>query len=175
MSTNNPNTLAPRLPFPEHGRQVYDAEIGLNTRRQGSKRAEEGLGWEPSYSGAFLESVLKSDAATNHAVYETQRATGRGRLGAGQEIPAWNAVDGATRTGFLQGTAGSEQSVTVKPFRTRSGMAPTRPRSRRCLPCELASLQATPTSTRRPRRMAAGDGLMRRQCSEARTSDDVQL
>lgn len=116
MSTNNPNTLAPRLPFPEHGRQVYDAEIGLNTRRQGSKRAEEGLGWEPSYSGAFLESVLKSDAATNHAVYETQRATGRGRLGAGQEIPAWNAVDGATRTGFLQGTAGSEQSVTVKPF-----------------------------------------------------------
>lgn len=119
MSTNNPNTLAPSLPFPERGRVVVDVQLAQNTRRRGSLQAEEGLGWEQPYPGAFHESVMKSDDAANHAAYETQlagQANGRGRLGSGQEVPAWNAVDNATRAGFLQGTAGTEQSASRLPM-----------------------------------------------------------
>jgi hypothetical protein len=108
MTAPNPNTLAPSLPFREKGDVVVDVQIAQNTPRQGPKLAEEGLGWAPPYPGAFHESVMKSDDAANHAVYERQRAGqefGRGRLGSGQQIPAWDVVRPEETSSFASAVA----------------------------------------------------------------------
>lgn len=129
MSTRNTQQIAPSLPFPERGRNVVDVQLAQNTRRRGPLQAEEGLGWEPPYPGAFHESVMKSDDAANHTRYETQlagQANGRERLGSGQEVPSWNAVDSRTFAGWQQGITGTEQTLTPQPpqFLPRAGANP---------------------------------------------------
>jgi hypothetical protein len=120
MSQPNPNTFAPSLPFPEVGKVVVDVQLADNPRRRGPRQAAEGLGDEPDYRNAFGQGAVFSRDGSSHETFdaiEAGQANGRGRLGSGQEVPAWNAVDAATRAGFWQGTDGTEQSVTVRPPR----------------------------------------------------------
>lgn len=129
MSTNSPNTLAPSLPFPERGRVVVDVRLAQNTRRAGPLQAEEGLGWQLPYAGSFRESIQDADSGASHHDVEVQpagQADGRSLLASGRAVPAWNAVDAATKAGFLQGTHGTEQSVTVRPpgYAQRPGSNP---------------------------------------------------
>jgi hypothetical protein len=119
MSTPNPNPLSPVPPFPERGRVVADRIVAENPRRQGPRQAEEGLWRDPIYSSSFVAGVQAD--LNDHVVVETKIApNARGRLASGQEIPAWNAVDDATKDGFWQGLSGSEQSVTVRPVMRES-------------------------------------------------------
>jgi hypothetical protein len=112
---NNPSTVAPNLPFPEKSRQTYDTTIAQNTRRRGPLQAEEGLGFEPTYSSSFAGGAASDKA--DHVTFEVQQAPhARGRLASGQEIPAWNAVDAQMRARFVQGDSSAEQSVTARPF-----------------------------------------------------------
>jgi hypothetical protein len=119
MSQPNPRTIAPSLPFPERGRVVVDVQLADNPRREGPRQAAEGLGDEPDYRGAFGQGAAFSRDGSSHQAYDAivaGQANGRGRLGSGQEVPAWNAVDNATRAGFWQGTDGTGQSASRLPM-----------------------------------------------------------
>jgi hypothetical protein len=113
---NNPETMAPNLPYPERGDVVVDRIMAQNPRRRGPLQAEEGLAFEPAYSSSFAGGV-SSDLA-DHATFEVQeagQANGRGRLASGQEVPTWAVVDVQMKAGFWQGIDLSEQIVTVRP------------------------------------------------------------
>jgi hypothetical protein len=115
MSQTNRQTIAPAPPFGEVGRQTYDTVVGENPRRRGPLQAEEGLGYDPTYSSSFVGGVQVD--RKDHVVYETKIApNARGRLASGQEVPSWAAVDRAMLGSFAQGTSGSEQSVSASPF-----------------------------------------------------------
>ena len=119
MSTFNNSTIGPMPPFPEVGRVDVDVQLAQNTRRQGPRQAEEGLGFKGAYSAPFYASVYDADSGASHRDVEVQpasQANGRGLLGSGEAVPSWDAVDGATRAGFWQGTDATEQSVTARPF-----------------------------------------------------------
>ena len=95
MSTPNPNTLSPNVPFPERGRVEVDVQLAQNTRRQGPRQAEEGLGFKGNYAAPFYASVYGADSSASHRDVEVQQAgqaNGRGLLGSGEALPSWDAV-----------------------------------------------------------------------------------
>lgn len=120
MSTFNSGTISPLPNFPERGRQEVEVKVATPPRtRSGKMHAEEGLGFQSEYSAPFYASVYYSDSGASHKDVEVQaagQANGRGLLGSGQAIPAWDAVDGAERSAFVQGQSDQEQSVTATPF-----------------------------------------------------------
>jgi hypothetical protein len=129
-SAFNESALAPGIPFPERGRQVYDEIVAIpahNRRthhRSGPRQAEEGLGWEPSYSSAFVGGIAATDSGAAHAAYESQiagQAYGRGRLGSGQHVPAWDAVPQESLDGFADGASGDQGRATPYPWAARHG------------------------------------------------------
>jgi hypothetical protein len=119
MSTWNHGTRAPSPLYPERGRVVVDRIEAENPRREGPRQAEEGLGFKGNYAAPFYASVYDSDSGASHRDVEVQQAgqaNGRGLLGSGQAIPAWDAVGPAEMAGFAQGASGADQSAAPSPF-----------------------------------------------------------
>jgi hypothetical protein len=105
MSTRNHNQLGPSPDFPERGRQEYDAQLAANQRREGNRQAEEGLGREGAYRGSFGQGSAMSRDGSSHKSYDTViagQANGRGRLGSGHDVPAWDAVPDEALASFAQ-------------------------------------------------------------------------
>jgi hypothetical protein len=112
VTTRNPRNLSPVPVVPECERQTYEViPDAQNTRRKGQSFAQEGLGYQQRYHGSFYEAVRDADSGASHADVEVQPAgqqDGRGLLGSGQAVPAWNAVDRFERSAFVQGQSGAE-------------------------------------------------------------------
>jgi hypothetical protein len=108
-SRYNDRQLAPGLgdATNRYSEVVFETEIAQPARnsfghRSGQRQAEEELWRDPRYSSSFVGGAASDQADRN--VYEVQQApNARGRLASGQAIPAWDAVDSATRAGFVQG------------------------------------------------------------------------
>jgi hypothetical protein len=119
FSRNNPSTISPLPQAPERGNQTYGVTVTQNNRRKGESFAQEGLGYQQRYHGAFYEAVRDTDTGASHTDVEVQvagQASGRSLLGSGQAVPAWNAVDQFERASFIQGQSSSEQVANPAPF-----------------------------------------------------------
>jgi hypothetical protein len=127
--------LLGRPPVPERGEQVIDKIVAAPAHsrrthlRSGPRQAEEGLGREPSYSGAFVGGIATTDSGAAHASYESHtagQANGRGRRGSGQQIPAW-AKDPEALDSFAGGTSGDPGAAV--PFRGQIRVGAQNPRT----------------------------------------------
>ena len=123
-------------PFPERADQVVEAKLATpRAPRSGKLYAEEGLGFKGNYAAPFYASVHDADSGASHRDVEVQpasQANGRGLLGSGQAIPAWDAVGPEERGAFVQGQSAREQVANAtpvmhypRPGANRSPLSPT--------------------------------------------------
>jgi len=97
------------VPTPEKSSAVFEAKIGLNTRRRGTVQAAEGLAQrDGGVSQAFTEQFAYHRAASAQTYIRTA-ASGRSGLADGRDSgqPHW-ADNPADLFSFGQGTVGSE-------------------------------------------------------------------
>ena len=118
MATRYEPPVAPAPQYPERDRQTYDADQASDTRRawSGPRLAEEQLVKRGNLFGSFAGGT--SPEGERRYVAEIAE-DGHSPLGDGSPAtrgPVW-ANDEAAQAGFLQGSHGTEQSVTVKPYR----------------------------------------------------------
>jgi hypothetical protein len=128
MSTRN---LAPSPDYPERATNTVDKIVATPRRnalgeRSGERDFEEGPGFQHEYGQAFFQAVDATDRA-DHVTVEVKiagQANGRGRLGSGQEIPAWDAVPQESLDGFSAGSSGDPGRANPFPFQPRAGSNP---------------------------------------------------
>ena len=135
MSTRNHNQ---RAPGPEdrtnrYDRPVFEYQIAQprdvrdRTRRAHEEmRAEEGLGWQPEYAGAFADSVNQADDGTAHETFEriqAGQAAGRSKLASGRMVPVWT-TEAAYTGSFFQGASGDQDWTTGQQWPSRPGANP---------------------------------------------------
>jgi len=131
MSTYNPNTLGPNLPFPERAEQIYGYIDAANPRREGTRYASEQLVERGRLAGSFVggagpEGERRYLAAIAHGrspLADDLRDPGATRG------PTWDYLDDATLTGFRQGTVSAPGHAYPHPWQPRDGhnrpLAPT--------------------------------------------------
>ena len=129
MSTYNNQTLAPVNPFPERVTSIVEYEVGLNTRREGGRYAEEQLVQRGNLAGAFGNAAFTREG---EQVYGYTVATGRSPIAADisdpsmSRGPTWDVLDDEIKLGFLQGEASAPGHSYPHPWQPRAG-ANTRP------------------------------------------------
>lgn len=127
MSTRNPNTIGPTADgVPERGQTKYIREISTHGAGTiGPARKYEQLAADPVIPMGFMYGIangyVTAPGQPNHNSPDvhTKIADGRGVMGRTNPPPSWDAVDGQTRQGFLDGTSGDEISVAAQPFMHR--------------------------------------------------------
>jgi hypothetical protein len=128
MSTWNSGTIGPTADgVPERGQTVYVRDTANNQAgRVGPVRKYEQLAADPAIPMGFMYGIangyVTAPGQPNHNSpnAHTKLADGRGVMGRTNPPPSWDAVDGQTRQGFLDGTSGDEISVTAQPFMHQS-------------------------------------------------------
>src|SRR5262245_35997832 len=124
----NCGQVGPGIPFEERGRQSYDVVQAQNSRRQGTRQAEEDL-WK-STAPSFYESVDATVRDTSHASYERTiagQANGRVEPGATNPCPSWTEELDYLAS-FAGGSCGDQRAGSPYPWRARDGgRVPTTP------------------------------------------------
>jgi hypothetical protein len=133
MNRANPAPQGPVPDFPERVTNVFEAQIAVNTRRQGvsSRQFEEDIASQGANRGAFAEGFMGSRVDANGRERPTQTY---GRIQAGQEsrrvepgasnpAPSW-AREPAILDEMFWGAGGDQGDAVPYPHSPRPGYNP---------------------------------------------------